>query len=1344
MAMPFQIGDAIALAQLCYGIAQAFGAGRKAAPAEFREVQNELYGLGQMLDLLVNSVEGGAFTTSSEFVAPGASPAALCVTKMISNCQQTVNHLKEFAKKYAPLAGVEFIEERSGVTVRRMTSKQRIKLNWKKIMWTKEASNIQGIRDQISIHVQSINAVVSLVNAHSISTVHTDVRELQGAVYQTRVELQNARNDIYQVGMGVQMANASIHGAHSEIHSHLYAVRQDIMSLNHKMEAIVAWQQRDMPTQELRQQLSLLLWRLEQPASIPNHMPQQQGYHPRSHGSLPYPDDSNNLNMPSGPADQSHYRHQHPSAFYASSSSSSTPNLAARARQADFRPAPLRSATDSVTSTTLFGIAELDGGSVTQKVTVTMRSSEQSREPPPVPKKPVELDSNPRPSRRDRESRATPKDIVFELCWEYRGKDGVAKFKIICSHASFHGNWVNAVKGGSYNEGLFVCLCEPFPEEEDEDFEPHARYLEAYYLTEYTLGCRYYGNAQWLLHNVGHIRKEKLITLGMRAMDTKMEMAFEKTFMEPMCFKAAKNTLSKNLTSSLSYRIRETRDNEEIDQLALLNSMADDSFKNHLQSVTFFLQNGVTEEGEKFVKSSIMHVNMLHYKTIDVAEVRSRSKPLDPPSIILLDDNIVKLDVANGSARLGNKPNVEKVPGQVEFRFETTAAAGEFLKRLRDLRNELHTLKIQHAKGNERVMVKLFAEHISAADDIQMQGVEIVVVWDERRKKGRILARSRDGSCHLSQTLPIDFFERFAEMSRGNLFYGAAEFYRPTNKQERLKKYPEGVRRFKFQDSATDDLFYARLTESARRFGFDTANVPERAPPPSAQPADKPVLQRRVSQMDKARNWRFSKAHYDRIVTETVAIENNEITAALPTHNLTRPLDAEELLDLLNQTEEKMLFTMESPKPLPTIRGPPATPPATIDEEEVGSGYGELLLPSQPSDITDADLSIPKRFRPKSRTNPGTSSADKDAPSEIAIPGDTLQSNPALLPPDANYRLHGRSKSVDGRERGRDPDSQKFMFPPGLIDGKKATFPPGTFPSNRGRSSSPGIRIPSTPPMSHMEPSNGNPGTINQENNPISDSELYLSPVDYPEAPEQEIGVIENIDSDYSSEDDREDLEVPTSEPQVLEPPAGPPGEEPPAQESPLQEPQTVDHLIPEPKVLEPESINPEKFVSRVEDPEDIHKHAGFLHEVELLTLPMVTTAFSERAYRLTSDFNEDLPKGALVWLDGADKGANKLESAFMTVRYYKQQAGGSHIEVPKSILKQARYYQMKETKKTVENDELIRIWGDDIVVPLRDDPDINKDGEGKLRVVPLGRGYSGVVELAILREVNLGMVIDI
>lgn len=66
------------------------------------------------------------------------------------------------------------------------------------------------------------------------------------------------------------------------------------------------------------------------------------------------------------------------------------------------------------------------------------------------------------------------------MCIESRVKDGSAEFVMICPNARFHGNWIKAVQGGDYNEGLFECLCAPYQDEEDE-FEPHGESLEAYY-----------------------------------------------------------------------------------------------------------------------------------------------------------------------------------------------------------------------------------------------------------------------------------------------------------------------------------------------------------------------------------------------------------------------------------------------------------------------------------------------------------------------------------------------------------------------------------------------------------------------------------------------------------------------------------------------------------------------------------------------------------------------------------------------------------------------------------------------------------------------------------------------
>ncbi|KAK6335470.1 hypothetical protein TWF696_002243 [Orbilia brochopaga] len=1060
MAMPIQLGDVVALANMCYAIAQAFGSGRKAAPVEFREVQNELYGLGQMLDLLRNSVESGAITTSSMVPSP-TSQASQCIARMVANCQNTVDSLKDFAVKYAPLAGLEFIEARSGVTVKRApsTSKQKLKRNWKRLMWTTEVSTIQGIRDQISIHVQSITAVVSLVNTHATIDLKNDVRSLAWQGEAHRVELQAARADIWNVNMGVSLAEANIH---HHVSSDIQMVRQDIQSLNHKLETIMAWQQRDMTSDAFNQQISQLLVKIEQLERLP-HFAQPAA------GPLPYPM-NDGMPVPFAAANVDFY----------SSSNASSPNFSGHLRTSS------RSRTDPVTTYTRYQAAvvvpvepqELPTRRPTRRIRSASFSNETMSELESfqqvhmqvsvVNSTPVEIGLSSGPvdlsNLPPRGSRETSTDVVFELCVQSQAANGTKEFTTVCANACFHGNWIKAVENGEHNEGLFACLCEPYPHE-DEDFEPHAQDLEKYILTSSTIGCHYHGPMQWILHNVGdqEHRPRKAVTLGIRNLSTQKEMQFERTFIEPISFKTAKTVLQANIGSFLTYKVP---DEEEGDQLAILNSMADDSFTAGLETVAFTLGDDPRAPRET-LERKVKHTNILHYKSIGVSDIeRSRTlkrdsfKYFDYVEILVgvapiansenlvsfikihldevgldsnnsQDDCVVRISMIRGEATfpLREKPE-ESICGHVEFKFKNATAANEFLQRLRDMKNELHTLKIQHAKRNEQVMVKMFAEHIAAAaDDIQMSGVEIVVVWDERRKKGRILARSQDGNCYLSQTLHLDFFERFAELSRGDLFHGSAEVYQPAaqTRGDRVKKYPSGVGRIQFKDSSMDDMFYARLTESARRFGFSMSepkSLPESKKPKDRKSDERPILQRRVTQLEKAKNWRFSAEHYRKIVTETVAIEeaSPEMMAALPKQNLSRPLDAEELLDLLNQTEEKLIYAME------------------------GADAFEALAPSQPSEWTSDDLTVRKRDRRKAGlTRPqDEENDDGDAPppysaSRVEWRGtpQTSQTTPGLLSPQPEpQNVLRKHRSFDSSQGGRrlQIDSEKVLIPDDIWD----------------------------------------------------------------------------------------------------------------------------------------------------------------------------------------------------------------------------------------------------------------------------------------------------------------------
>ncbi|KAK6539728.1 hypothetical protein TWF694_009929 [Orbilia ellipsospora] len=1322
MAMPIQIGDVIALANMCYGIAQAFGSGRKAAPVEFREVQNELYGLGQMLELLKTSVESGAFVsntmavTQSGLISP-THQASQSIARMITSCQATVEHLKEFARKYAPLAGVQFIEDDSGVRVRKLssTNRQKLLLNWKRIRWVAESSNIQGIRDQISIHVQSITAVVSIVNTHATKSVQSDVHNLARYAEGHRMDLQGARAEIYGVHMGVSDAKAGISSVSAGLHMVQQEIQQnnsDIQSLNKKIETIMLWQQRDMPVQELlQQQLSSLLGRIEQLERMPP-APRVQPSPPPSAGAttlLPYPLEDG---MPSPYGSSTSIA---ATTFYQSSN-----NLAGGSG-----PASARGVLDYSFTT----VVELPASTPIKKGRAESLPSSMSELPSqtvrrisPMNSKPVEIGVQlPReadlPARGSRNCTAT--DIVFELCLEIRVKDGVAEFKTLCANARFHGNWTKAtIEAGEYNEGLFACLCEPF-EHEDEDFEPHAKILESYFLTNATVGCHYHGSVQWILHNVGDFHNNKPATLGIRNLSIQNEMKFERTFIEPIALRTAKAIVKGETGNYFAFQIRDETDG---DQVAILNSMADDSFSAYLESVTFFVENAMDGSTQQIMKENIKHTNLLHYKMIGVQEIEHSGTwkrdalkyseyvemlvnfgPSESGEQVNLlkfhldevnlesnnshDDCVVNFTMTRGEATLpGRSPQLGKVSGVAEFRFANAKSANEFLLRQKNMSDELHWLKIQHAKRNEHVMVKLFADHIeAAANDVYMKEVELVVVWDQRRNRGRILARSRDGSCYLSQTLHADVFQRFEELSRGDLFGGSAEFYRPTNKpDEKVKKYPGGVGRIQFKDSQTDNMFYARLTESAQRFGFIEPKTRPEAPKLPKNPDDKPILQRRISHMSKPQDKRYSEERHRRPNTETVALE-----PAIPEQNLTRPLDAEELLDLLNQAEEKSLYNMEEPNSSPNIKESRLGVPAQSDI----NANGDDTVPSLPGYIwTAEELEMKLKDRIKAREQKLNTLPLVDAPgekvqlesvqdqddSQKVLPR-TAQTTPGLLSPggDSNYPLR-KTASFDTIRSKR--ESEKVLIPPDATG--LSVFEPLNSKHRRSNSTS-------GPQASQTFPNfTGRSSELNiVPGESISDRPIIQSPDNYNSGDRDD--VFEPLNPQISSYDDAE------------------------GEPSPRNLPSSLDLLYTE----------SEEFESA--------------ESTRLSSLSIIKTSHGIRAYWLTAmaEFGK-LPRGTLVWCNESDIQAKKFE---LGVQYLRVQSyeGGPSAWVSKKILRQGRYYAMKNNYKFEEDGEKVKLRPEDIMVPLKEDTAGEETGT-KIRVAHLTEKYTVSVERDWIREINL------
>ncbi|KAH7064339.1 hypothetical protein BKA63DRAFT_171375 [Paraphoma chrysanthemicola] len=187
--MPFavSIGDAFLLAKLALKIAQAFTKGRKSAPAEFREVESQLYSLSAALDALRASRESD--TNSPLLVDVSQLPGNIpthhrdnqdIVLGMLGSCKATLNHLESIVAKYSILGTATDAE-----CPRLKRWSRDLKANWKKIAWTTEGGDLITLKSNLTIQTNSLNLVLGVVinskanrlqdGMDHISTMLTDI-----------------------------------------------------------------------------------------------------------------------------------------------------------------------------------------------------------------------------------------------------------------------------------------------------------------------------------------------------------------------------------------------------------------------------------------------------------------------------------------------------------------------------------------------------------------------------------------------------------------------------------------------------------------------------------------------------------------------------------------------------------------------------------------------------------------------------------------------------------------------------------------------------------------------------------------------------------------------------------------------------------------------------------------------------------------------------------------------------------------------------------------------------------------------------------------------------------------
>jgi hypothetical protein len=167
MALPVSIGDVYLIASLALKLGRAFTKGRKSAPTEFHEVENQLYSLSAALSALDSAIKlrGSALTIDSNSLPTlpnhQSTEAEEVVEFMLKSCEETLEHLKKLVENYGSIGKPNDPES----PMLKRWSKE-IKDNWKKVKWTTEGGDLATLRSQLTVHTNSLNLLLGVINKY--------------------------------------------------------------------------------------------------------------------------------------------------------------------------------------------------------------------------------------------------------------------------------------------------------------------------------------------------------------------------------------------------------------------------------------------------------------------------------------------------------------------------------------------------------------------------------------------------------------------------------------------------------------------------------------------------------------------------------------------------------------------------------------------------------------------------------------------------------------------------------------------------------------------------------------------------------------------------------------------------------------------------------------------------------------------------------------------------------------------------------------------------------------------------------------------------------------------------
>lgn len=161
--------DAFAVSKLAWSLARAFTKGRKSAPAEFQEVENQLYSLSATLGAFKKVLDNGSVTQILDgglaFPSDSEGDGAASVRRVLSNCEETLRQMEEFVKKYDVIADNKTTstdpDESPPRLARRLT--ESLNKDYKKVVWTTQKADLATLRSQLMVHTNSLDLVMGVI-----------------------------------------------------------------------------------------------------------------------------------------------------------------------------------------------------------------------------------------------------------------------------------------------------------------------------------------------------------------------------------------------------------------------------------------------------------------------------------------------------------------------------------------------------------------------------------------------------------------------------------------------------------------------------------------------------------------------------------------------------------------------------------------------------------------------------------------------------------------------------------------------------------------------------------------------------------------------------------------------------------------------------------------------------------------------------------------------------------------------------------------------------------------------------------------------------------------------------